>query len=610
MAGSKSKLGKTFAWVLMTFVIIGLGGLGAVNFSSSDNAVASVGETEISSREYSRALSNELRRFSAQLGQDITFEQAQAFGITSNVLSQLITAKSLEDEAKRIGISVNDKVIITNLNKTPAFQSIDGKFDKETYTFVLENAGMTPSVYESAVRAETSRMILQSGITEGVMIPENYLEVMAKYLFQTRDFELVSLTWNNLDEPDPEPSDEEIKVYHKENSAQYMRPETKMISYVILTPDMLSKGLEIDKSLLEEVYKERISEFNQEEKRRSERLVFLTMKEAEEALGSINSKNTSFTNLLNDRGLASSEIDIGYKTKNELGEAGNGLFAAKISEVIGPFDTDLGPSLFRLVDIQEAKTASFDAVKEDLSNELALSEAVKEITNLAQQFDDLLASGASLEELALETPLEFKTIAYFPGAVDSEITQYEGFRDAATTVSTKDFPEIITLSDGSVLALRLDETLEPALKPLDEVYQSVLENWISSKKNELLRNQAELYVSNGNIKSMKSDKFEEISRDDFSDETPPALLATVFEMNNGEYKIENLDDTIAIIRLVEIKDGITDKPEEAEILKSLEMQIKSTLSQDLFRIMVSEIQKSRGIAVDESAINAVHVNFQ
>ena len=80
--------------------------------------------------------------------------------------------------------------------------------------------------------------------------------------------------------------------------------------------------------------------------------------------------------------------------------------------------------------------------------------------------------------------------------------------------------------------------------------------------------------------------------------------------DNGEYKIENLEDTIAIIRLVEIKDGITDKQEEAEILKSLEMQIKSTLSQDLFRIMVSEIQKSRGIAIDESAINAVHLNFQ
>ena len=389
-----------------------------------------------------------------------------------------------------------------------------------------------------------------------------------------------------------------------------MRPETKMISYVILTPKMLSKEIEIDKNLLEEVYAERRSEFNQVEKRRSERLVFLTRKEAEEALSSITSKNTSFTNLLNARGLSSVEIDIGYKTKNELGEAGNGLFEAKISEVIGPFDTELGPSLFRLVDIQEAKTAAFDDVKKDLSNELALSEAVKEIANLSQQFDDLLASGATLEELALETPLEFKTIAYFPGTMESEITQYEGFRDAATKVSTNDFPEIITLSDGSVLALRLDETLQPALKPIDEVYQIVLDNWASSKKSELLKNKAELYVSNGSIKAMKSDKYEDISRDDFSDETPPALLATVFEMNKGEYKIEDLDDSIAIILLVEIEDGISDTPEDTETLKSLEMQIKSTLSQDLFRIMVSEIQKSRGIAVDESAIDAVHVNFQ
>ena len=138
----------------------------------------------------------------------------------------------------------------------------------------------------------------------------------------------------------------------------------------------------------------------------------------------------------------------------------------------------------------------------------------------------------------------------------------------------------------------------------------MLSNWVSSKKNELLKNQAELYLSNGSIKSMKSDKFEGISRDDFSNETPPALLATVFEMNKGEYKIEDLDDSIAIILLVEIKDGFSDTPEDTETLKSLEMQIKSTLSQDLFRIMVSEIQKSRGIAVDESAIDAVHVNFQ
>ena len=215
-----------------------------------------------------------------------------------------------------------------------------------------------------------------------------------------------------------------------------------------------------------------------------------------------------------------------------------------------------------------------------------------------------------MEELAIETPLELKEIAFFPGMEDSDVRKYEDFRTAAVAVSAKDFPEIIVLEDGSVIALRLNEVLEPALKPLDEVYQMVLDSWVSEKKNELLKDEARLYIDNGNISSLKSTKFEEISRDDFSDETPPALLATVFEMNKDEYKIEEVGDEIAILRLINIRDGVSDKPEELEILESLETQITTTLSQDLFRIMVSDVQTSRGITVDESAINAVHVNFQ
>ena len=94
-----------------------------------------------------------------------------------------------------------------------------------------------------------------------------------------------------------------------------MTPETKMITYVILTPEMLSEEIEIDQQVLEEVYAQRISEFRQEEKRRAERLVFLTTQEAETALQSIKNENTSFSQFVNERGLTGSEIDIGFRTK-------------------------------------------------------------------------------------------------------------------------------------------------------------------------------------------------------------------------------------------------------------------------------------------------------
>ena len=95
---------------------------------------------------------------------------------------------------------------------------------------------------------------------------------MEKYLFQKRDFESVTLEWKDLDKLDPTPTDEELKTHHKENSDQYMTPETKMITYVILTPEMLSEEIEIDKQVLEEVYAQRISEFRQEEKRRADEI--------------------------------------------------------------------------------------------------------------------------------------------------------------------------------------------------------------------------------------------------------------------------------------------------------------------------------------------------
>ena len=334
------------------------------------------------------------------------------------------------------------------------------------------------------------------------------------------------------------------------------------------------------------------------------------MEEAEDALNSINNQDTSFESLVSARGLTLNEIDIGFLTKSEFKAAANGIFAANLNEVVGPFETDLGPSLFRLVEIKDAKISTFNSVKAKLVEELALSEATSEIAKLSEEFDDLLASGATLEELANETPLELYEIAYSPQMEDNEVTKFEGFRAEATAISATDFPKIITLADGSVAALRLDQTLEPALKPLDEVYQTVSDDWISDKRNEVLKNEAQLYISNGDIASMESTQFEEIARDSFSDKTPPAILATVFEMSKDEYRIEKLNDTYAIIHLLEIKDGVAEKPEEVEILETLKTQIKSTLSQDLFRIMISDIQKSRGIAVDESAINAVHLNFQ
>ena len=127
-----------------------------------------------------------------------------------------------------------------------------------------------------------------------------------------------------------------------------------------------------------------------------------------------------------------------------------------------------------------AQVTPFEEVRDVLTDELAMDRARRAIAGRREQIDDLLASGATLEEIAAETPMELGTMEFGPDSADG-IAAYAGFRDAANRVTVDDFPELIELEDGGLVALRLDALLDPALLPFEEVADRVRENWIAAE---------------------------------------------------------------------------------------------------------------------------------
>ncbi|MBL6780196.1 MAG: SurA N-terminal domain-containing protein, partial [Rhodobacteraceae bacterium] len=65
MARSTNTLSKTFVWILLAFLIVGLAGFGAINFGGRMNSVGTVGDKEISVNDYARALQNQMNAASA-----------------------------------------------------------------------------------------------------------------------------------------------------------------------------------------------------------------------------------------------------------------------------------------------------------------------------------------------------------------------------------------------------------------------------------------------------------------------------------------------------------------------------------------------------------------
>ena len=83
MAARGNTISKTFIWILLALLIVGLAGFGATNLGGNIRTVGSVGDKPITVELYARTLQEDLRALSAQAGQTVPFSTAQALGVDS-----------------------------------------------------------------------------------------------------------------------------------------------------------------------------------------------------------------------------------------------------------------------------------------------------------------------------------------------------------------------------------------------------------------------------------------------------------------------------------------------------------------------------------------------
>ena len=319
------------------------------------------------------------------------------------------------------------------------------------------------------MREDISRSLLQSGVVGGLEMPAGFIEPLLAYQTETRSFTLARVTEDDLATGLTAPTQEELQAYYDENQARFERPEARAITYAWITPDMIMDDVSVDETALRALYDERIAQYVQPERRLLERLVLTSEEEANSAIAALEAGETDFDILVAERGLTLEDIDLGEVSANDISDAAaEVIFADTEREIFGPLESAFGPALYRVNAVLDASEITFEEAQDDLRDELAEDAARRAIDAMVEEMDDLLASGATLEELAAETGMVLDTVTWREGA-DTGIAAYDDFREAAATVSETDFPELLPLSDGGQFALRLDEVIPASVPPLDEI---------------------------------------------------------------------------------------------------------------------------------------------
>ncbi len=611
----QAKGAKGFVWILIGLLILGLAGFGVSSFTSSVQAVGSVGDEDITVDDYLQALQSEIDSFAAYTGQRIPPSEAIQLGFNHRALENLVFRATVDNEAKQIGLSVGDRTVLEELTSMQQFQGVDGRFNRQAYEFVLERSGMSESEFDATVREGQVRQLLQSSVGDGFPASGLFVERLISHYLGTREVTWVRVDADMLDGETSAATDQDLRAYHNANPDEFTLPETRHIAYAWITPDMISDPEAVSEERLREFYAERGDQYSRPERRDIDRLVFSDLGAAEAAKRRLDAGETDFEEIAAELGVLLSDIHLGTVSRDALsGNVADAVFGAEGTRIAGPVVSDLGPALYRINAVLGEQLTAFIDARQGLASEVALDTAREHIADRTSEYEDLLAGGATVEQLAAETRMESGTIA-FNEPSSGGIAAFNEFRAAARAAAEGDFPEIAELSGGGVFAMRLDRVEPPAVEPFSDVRDRVQAAWDARQLSERLSAMAESFLpglrSGAEFDSigLAPETAADLTRGGRVPDAPPGLAEAAYSVGVGDAAVFGSGTALGVLR-VEAEFPLDASAEEtAQSIELLEEQFAAGIGNDAFALYNAHLQKQFDLFLDQAIISALHTQL-
>jgi peptidyl-prolyl cis-trans isomerase D len=488
------------ALLLLLVASFAVWGIGDVFYGGGQNpAVATVGESEISSLELSEAFNQRLNNLQRRLGNTIDREQAIQLGLMQSALQDLIAGRLIDLRARDMGLRVSEEMLREEIAANPMFQTA-GQFDSSRFEQLLLANGMTEDGYLAVLRQDLARQMLTGSLTGPVTAPEPLVDALYRYRNEQRRGRFLLVDPASIADV-PEPTDEQLAAFLEDHPDRFTAPEYRKVTFVTLEPEDLLDEVATSDEQVEAAYQERLAQYRTPERRTVEQLLApdqATIEQAAERVAagaSFEAVAEEIEEVTTDRFESITKGDLPADLEEAVLALGEG-------EVSRPVESAFGWHLFRVSEIQPETTKPLAEVRDDLARELALAEASERLPSLANQLDDELAAGVELAEAARTVGLEAKTLA----AIDARGLNPEGTRPD----SLPSWPEFLRVvfeapagetslleetADGGYFVVEVAEITPQRVKSLDEARDQVADAWRAERRQELARERAEALLA-------------------------------------------------------------------------------------------------------------------
>ncbi len=483
--------------IIVPFAFAGVYSYMNVNTS---NAVATVNGDEISLMEFDRSYRLQQQNWGENFDKYFnTDERLQQFRL--NVLQQLINQRLSSQAIGDMGLRTSDNQLRQVIINTVEFQNEEGIFDKDRYQMLLQSSGYTIQLYQNARKSDMAANQFMSALQESNFVLKSELALNTRLENQTRDINYLIIPQDYyLQQVDlsGEEGEQIISSYYEMNKNQFAIPEKVSIEYLYITKDSGS-DITIADGQIAEYYEDNISNFASSERRRVAHILVAVDVDADRAAVEIaETKINGFASRIqagesfeeiakqgsDDTITAESGGDLDWIEAGMMDEAfEDAAFslqdAGSVSKVV---KTDFGFHLIKLLEIESGVAKPLEELKEQIISILqeqfvedkyfnlkdSISEKVFEVSeSLSEAADEngliIRKSGFFDRQFGIGLPVELQSQPNLIDIAFSDDVLYQGVNS-----------ELIELSNGSAVVLRLLEHQEAGTKPLTDVREQII----------------------------------------------------------------------------------------------------------------------------------------
>ncbi|MDR2216054.1 MAG: peptidylprolyl isomerase [Nevskiaceae bacterium] len=473
----------------LVFAAWGAYGIVDVGFGISTYA-AKVNGQKISATEINDAWQRQLPQLMEASGGNLSELQREVF--QQQLLDGEIRSLASEQQARKQGYAVSNAALAEAFQSEPAFQ-IDGVFNSAVARELLARVGISEEAYLADLRRSQLTNQLLSVIGASEFLTPVEMRRLLGLQDEQREVRFLMLPADQFS-AGPAFDAAAVEAYYKANEAQYTLPEAVRLNYAELSLADLLQDVTVTDEAVRARYDALKDNFIEPETRRASHILITVDATTDDAQAKTLADDISkrlqagedFAALAKqyskDSGSADLGGDLGWAPRDTYVEPfADALFALTEGQISPPVKTEFGYHIIRLDGIRAGESRSFEEVKPELTVQVRDELAADEFGHRQEELQSRIESGGSnLAQLAQQFGLRTGEIERFergagglPLGSDAELNR-EVFSD--TVLNQRRVAGPIPQGEDRLIIVQVQDHMPPALKPLEEVREEVVES--------------------------------------------------------------------------------------------------------------------------------------